>query len=384
MIGLLRGWCDRSGPYAPLGEIGDYDALVAWPSPPASAPRCGRSSRAARAPRAGRHLGELDLPADHRADRSGPGELQDPVPDVDTLCGREEVQAERTSRPGRVDEGEADSDQIEVAVDARLDRHRALFLFDARGEPDDQVAAVERHDPERLRRHGATHRVECHIDSPPVGDVVDEGDEVLGAVVHAVVGAQRSAELDLLVGSRRRDDRGAEGLGQLDRGRPGASGRGVDEDDVPGPNPSPDPQRQVAEQVREVHGDSLGRAEPRRGAVGGSAHRTGPPTRRHPALPRRHRRLDGREGLTPRSGRLDRSGGGHADDEGGLELQQPVPTADGVDVVEVEAERLHVDPHLVGARFADLHGLDLEGLGRRAQPGDHPCGRFRRRHREPP
>ena len=67
---------------------------------------------------------------------------------------------------------------------------RPLLLFDARGEPDDQVAAVERHDPERLRRHRAAHGVEGHVDAPPVGDVVDEGDEVLAAVVHAVVGAE--------------------------------------------------------------------------------------------------------------------------------------------------------------------------------------------------
>ena len=81
--------------------------------------------------------------------------------------------------PRRVDEGEADADEVEVPVDARLDRQRALLRFDAGGEPDDEVAAVERHRPKRLRRHRTAHGVERHVDSPSVGDVVDEGDEVV-------------------------------------------------------------------------------------------------------------------------------------------------------------------------------------------------------------
>ena len=70
----------------------------------------------------GGDLGETDLPADHRADRPGPGEMENAVPDVDALPGREEVHTEGAGRPGRVDEGEADADEVEVPVNARLDR----------------------------------------------------------------------------------------------------------------------------------------------------------------------------------------------------------------------------------------------------------------------
>ena len=98
---------------------------------------------------------------------------------MSTPCaGGQEVHAERPSRPRRVDEGEADPDEVEVPVDARLDRQRALLLLDAGGEPDDEVTAVEGHGPERVRRHRSADGVERHVDSPPVGDVVDEGDEV--------------------------------------------------------------------------------------------------------------------------------------------------------------------------------------------------------------
>ena len=232
-----------------------------------------------------------------------------------------------------------------------------------------EVATVERHDPERLGRHRPTHRVEGHVDAPPIGHVVDEGDEVPAAVVHAVVGTQGAAEGNLVVGSGRGDHRRTERLGQLDGGRPGTAGRRVDEDDVTRAHPSPHAEREVTEQVREVHRDCLGRAEPlgdlldvrsveqghgRVGTLGPRGHTDDPPPEQR---------------LAPRTGRLDRAGGRHPDHEGGLELEQAVPAADGVDVVEVEAERLDLDPHLAGGRVADLDGLDLEGVGGCTQPG---------------
>ncbi len=76
------------------------------------------------------------------------------------------------------------------------------------------------------------------------------------AVVHGVVGAQGSAEGNLVVRARRGDHRGAERLGQLHGGRAGTSGRRVDEDDVAWADPSSDAQRQVAEEEREVHARS--------------------------------------------------------------------------------------------------------------------------------
>ncbi len=90
----------------------------------------------------GGDIGELDLPTDHLADRSGPGEVQDAIPDVDTLRGGQEVHAKRTSRTRRVGVCEADPYQIEVLVDAGLDWQRALLRFDTRSEPDDEVAAL--------------------------------------------------------------------------------------------------------------------------------------------------------------------------------------------------------------------------------------------------
>jgi len=66
----------------------------------------------------GGNFGELDLPADHRANRSGPGEVEDAAPDVDTLPCREDS----SSRKGRVVAGEstkakATPNQVKVSVD---------------------------------------------------------------------------------------------------------------------------------------------------------------------------------------------------------------------------------------------------------------------------
>ena len=121
---------------------------------------------------------------------------------------------------------------------------------------------------------------------------------------------------------------------------PGTSGRGVDEHDVARPDPSPDAQRQVAEQEREVHGDRLGCAEPLRDLLG-----TGAVEQRRRRVgtlrPRSHADDPPAEkGLTPRTGRVDGTGGRHADDERRLEVQQSVAATDGVDVVEVQAEGL--------------------------------------------
>ena len=136
-----------------------------------------------------------------------------------------------------VDEGKADADEVEVAVDARLQAHRLFLQGDIGREPHDEMSSVERHRPEGVCRDLPTDRVEREVDATPVRDVVHVSDEVLRTVVDGMVRPELAAELDLLVGSRGRDDHGTEGLGELDHPRTHTARCGVDEDDLTGLQP---------------------------------------------------------------------------------------------------------------------------------------------------
>ncbi|AMD55032.1 hypothetical protein ATO49_15905 [Mycolicibacterium fortuitum subsp. fortuitum DSM 46621 = ATCC 6841 = JCM 6387] len=75
-------------------------------------------------------------------------------------------------------------------------------------------------------------------------------------------------------------------------------------------------------------------------------------------------------GAEPRA--LDHTDGLHARDERGLQRHGGVAALDDVDVVEVQAEGAHRDPHFTRPGCAHLHGLAFEDLGRIAEGGGHP------------
>ena len=77
----------------------------------------------------------------------------------------QEVHAQAVGQTGIVDEGEADADEVEVAVDARLQADRLFLQGDVGGETDDEVPSVEGHRPEGVCRDLAADGVEGEIDA---------------------------------------------------------------------------------------------------------------------------------------------------------------------------------------------------------------------------
>ncbi len=76
--------------------------------------------------------------------------------------------------------------------------------------------------------------------------------------------------------------------------------------------------------------------------------------------------------LGTETGALDDTDGLHAGDERRLQGHGGVPALDDVDVVEVETECPHRDPHLTGPGCTHLDGLAFEYLRRIAEGGCHP------------
>ena len=222
------------------------------------------------------------------------------------------------------------------------------------------MPSVERHRSERLGRDRATDRIEGDIDPSPVGHIVHDSHEILFAVVDAVVGSQRPAQFDLLVGARRRDHRGSQSLGQLHGGRPHTAGGRMDQHQVAGLHPTTHAQREVAQLIGEVHGDAVRSAEP---AWESLQCRRIEQSGRGISTLHAHGGADdpvAEQRLAPGPDGVDSPGGSHTDDEWRIELQQAVPAPNGVDVVEVEAEGFHRDPDLACIRWPHLDLLLFE------------------------
>ena len=119
---------------------------------------------------------------------------------------RREVESAQPLEHHRVvDVRVAHADEREVPEQHRPRHQPLVFLLDARREAGEDVAAVERHAPERLQRHVAAHRVERDVDAAAVGRVEHRFHEVGFPVVDRELGAELEAQLRLLGRSRGRE-----------------------------------------------------------------------------------------------------------------------------------------------------------------------------------
>src|SRR4029077_20207372 len=143
----------------------------------------------------GGKLANLHLLADDRAQlaRGEQGQKFGMQPFSVAMC--REVESTRALEHDRViDVRVAHADEREVP-EQHWSRHQSLvFLFDARREPGEYVAAVERHAPERLRCHVAAHRIECDVDTP-AGSRIEYGfGEIRFPVVDRDLGTEFEAQ----------------------------------------------------------------------------------------------------------------------------------------------------------------------------------------------
>jgi hypothetical protein len=76
--------------------------------------------------------------------------------------------------------------------------------------------------------------------------------------------------------------------------------------------------------------------------------------------------------LLPRAGALDDTHGFHAGGERRLQRHHGPAASNDVGVVEIDAERGHLDPHLTGSGRRDLDNPTLQDLGRVTERGSHP------------
>ncbi len=186
-----------------------------------------------------------------------------------------------------VDVRVAHADEVEVPEQHRPGHETLVLLLDAGCEPGEDVAAVERHAPERLQRHVAAHRVERDVDAAAVGRVEHRLDEIGVAVVDRDLGAELEAQLGLVGRARGREHACAPVHAELQRGGTGPACSRVDEQGLAGLHPGPFVEREPREMERHEDRGRLGL-----GHVG-----------RHLE---RHRR--GRDRRTPRSRRTRPTG----------------------------------------------------------------------------
>ena len=84
----------------------------------------------------------------------------------------------------------------------------------------------------------AADHVEDDVGALAAGRVFGRGDEIFGLIVNGDVGAELAAGLAFLRRAGGRDDAGAEGLGELDRGRADAGRAAVDQQRLAGLEPA--------------------------------------------------------------------------------------------------------------------------------------------------
>jgi hypothetical protein len=206
----------------------------------------------------------------------------------------------------------------------------------------------------------------------PVGERQDRARDIVLAVVDRRVGAERAAQLELVVGARRRDHPRAERGAQLDRCRADTARPGVHEERLTG-------LQQTALHEGEV-GDVEGEEERRPGdVVEAQRHLEG-----HVGVDDRVLRVPavraGGGGDHPAAGPVVGSGAGgddgaehlHAEGVRQRRVDRAIAAVAAVHLVEVQRGRGHLDEGLAGARDGHLDLLQRERHRRRPVPRDPP------------
>ena len=249
-----------------------------------------------------------------------------------------------------VDVRVAHADEREVPEQHRPRHEPLVFLLDARREAGEDVAAVERHAPERLQRHVAAHRVERDVDAAAVGRVEHRLHEVGLPVVDRELGAELAAQLRLLGGSRGREHARAGVHAELERGRARAARARVHEQRLARLHAGPFVEREPREMERHEDRGRFGlghvgrhlerHARRRDDVLGVAAERARRDRDDTPAEPR----------LGAGSALLDDAEHFHARDVRHRSRHRLVPAVDAVEIVEVQRHRRDADLQLAVAR----------------------------------
>ena len=88
----------------------------------------------------------------------------------------------------------------------------------AAGEADDEDPSFPRDAFPRTVEHFATDRVVDDVSAATIGCLIDDGHEIVVAIVDADLGSESKAPGDLVGPAGRRDDSGTSGYAQLDGG----------------------------------------------------------------------------------------------------------------------------------------------------------------------
>ena len=99
----------------------------------------------------------------------------------------------------------------------------------ARGEADDDDSALERDALGGPVVHVTAHRIEDDVGAAAASQPLDLLGKILGLVVDRVIGAELPADLGLLIGSGRGDDRRARRLADLNRCAADTAGARMDQ-----------------------------------------------------------------------------------------------------------------------------------------------------------
>jgi len=255
--------------------------------------------------------------------------------------------------------------QLEVAQ-RDPSRHDELLVGDllVGREAHHEVAPVVGEAAHGLLHHRGTDVVEDDVDATALGRVEDELREVGLRVVDRDLRAELAAERHLLGGAGGREYARALVDGELDGGRAGAAGAGVDEHALTGAQVGAVEETEPGEVEGEVERSRIGQRNLRghverrhdgadgvlgEAAVGAARHRD------HPSpLPR----------LGTGAAGVDHAHDLHAGAVRQLGLDHHVAAGDALEVVQVERDRLHAHPHLARLRLGNRHAVELQHLGR--------------------
>ena len=147
----------------------------------------------------GRKLAKRNLLPDDRAELARGEQGQQLGVQLLAVAMRREVESTQALEHHRViDVRVAHADEREVPEQHGSRHEPFVFLFDTRREAGEDVAAVERHAPERLQRHVAAHGVERHVDTPTGRRVEHCLREIGFAIVDRELRTELEAQLRLL------------------------------------------------------------------------------------------------------------------------------------------------------------------------------------------
>ena len=316
----------------------------------------------------GGDLLELHDGTDHRSHLLLEHEMDDRLGDVLSELSRQEVEAHGLlHQRGHVGCGVREEHATQLEVPGRDASGNDEGLVGPRlvgREAHHEVATVVRRALHGCVHHRLTNVVEDHIDAAVLRLGKHNLGEVVVGVVDRYVGTEFATQRDLLVGAGRREHPGARVDRELDRGRSGTSGRGVDQYRLSsselGAVEEPEPREMKREVQRSGVGkrDRLGHGEHRDGRADRELGVTTECLRGHrydarvlPLLGAGPAGVDDAHHLHPR--RIRQLGAHHH-----------VAAGDALEVVEVERDRLHPHAHLSRPGLGDRNGVEPQDLER--------------------